>query len=146
MKTIFNYTVLLMLSAGLHPVLAQDSAASGPEVVHYSGHVLSNVDYHHGQLVPAVGVHSMQVLRANREHPELAEGSGFFCGPGAREKSVCSSRSRWRRSPGWTGPRRSRRSVRWWPIAVWARCSRYEAKRWCVTTSIKPTSLSFWSL
>lgn len=54
---------------------AQDS--TGAEIVHYSGHVLSNVDYHHGQLVPAVGVHNIQVLRANREHPDSAEGSGF---------------------------------------------------------------------
>ncbi|HLZ85599.1 MAG TPA: hypothetical protein VKQ52_00110, partial [Puia sp.] len=46
-------------------------------IVHYSGHTLSNPDYHHGQLTPAVGVHNMQVLRANREHPEPAEGSGF---------------------------------------------------------------------
>jgi hypothetical protein len=52
-------------------------AQDGTEYVHYSGHVLSNVDYHHGQLVPAVGVHNMQVLRANREHPDSAEGSGW---------------------------------------------------------------------
>jgi len=56
---------------------AQDTATSGSDIVHYSGHTLSNPDYHHGQLTPAVGVHSIQVLRANREHPELAEGSGF---------------------------------------------------------------------
>ena len=58
--------------AGIFSASAQDT-----EYVHYSGHVLSNVDYHHGQLVPAVGVHSIQVLRANREHPDSAEGSGF---------------------------------------------------------------------
>jgi hypothetical protein len=46
------------------PAQAQDS--TGAEIVHYSGHTLSNPDYHHGQLVPAVGVHSRQVLRANR--------------------------------------------------------------------------------
>jgi hypothetical protein len=53
------------------------SASQAQEIVHYSGDVLSNVDYHHGQLRPAVGVHNIQVLRANREHPELAEGSGW---------------------------------------------------------------------
>jgi len=58
---------------------AQDAASdsTGAEYVHYSGHVLSNVDYHHGQLVPAVGVHNIQVLRANRERPDSAEGSGW---------------------------------------------------------------------
>ncbi|MXV15202.1 exo-alpha-sialidase [Hufsiella ginkgonis] len=47
--------------------LAQDT-------VHYSGTTLSNVDYHHGQLASAVGVHNIQVFRANREHPEWASG------------------------------------------------------------------------
>lgn len=40
-------------------LLAQDT-------VHYSGNTLSNVDYHHGQLRPAVGVHNIQTVRANR--------------------------------------------------------------------------------
>src|SRR3982751_2773173 len=52
-------------------------AAFAQDTVHYSGTTLVNVDYHHGQLPPAMGVHNMQVLRANREHPEEAEGFGF---------------------------------------------------------------------
>ncbi len=59
---------LLVLNAG---------GLRGQDVVHYTGNVLSNVDYHHGQLRPVVGVHNIQVLRANREHPELVEGSGW---------------------------------------------------------------------
>jgi sialidase-like protein len=51
--------------------------AQDTEIMHYSGHVLSNIDYHHGMLAPAVGVHSVQVLRANRERPDSAEGSGY---------------------------------------------------------------------
>ena len=61
-------------------VSAQDSVstqAPAGDIVHYSGHTLSNVDYHHGQLSPAVGVHNIQVFRANREHPEKADGSGW---------------------------------------------------------------------
>src|ERR1700749_2689800 len=69
MKRLFVYILVLV---NVSVANAQDS-----EYVHYTGHTLSNIDYHHGQLVPAVGVHSMQVLRANREHPELAEGSGY---------------------------------------------------------------------
>lgn len=68
--------LFFLLSGGVLSVQAQEPS-TGPEIVHYSGHVLSNVDYHHGQLVPAVGVHNMQVLRANREHPDSAEGSGW---------------------------------------------------------------------
>ncbi|WP_421829689.1 six-hairpin glycosidase [Larkinella sp.] len=56
-----------LFSLALHPIFAQDT-------VRYVGQTLSNVDYHHGQLSPAVGVHNIQVFRANREHPELAGG------------------------------------------------------------------------
>lgn len=69
MRAVLLYLFFL---AGIFSANAQDT-----EYMHYSGHVLSNVDYHHGQLVPAVGVHNIQVLRANREHPDSAEGTGF---------------------------------------------------------------------
>ncbi len=48
--------ILLLLSASVN---AQDT-------VHYTGSTLSNVDYHHGQLPSVVGVHNIQVMRANR--------------------------------------------------------------------------------
>lgn len=51
-------------------VFAQDT-------VKYTGSTLSNVDYHHGQLSPAIGVHNIQVFRANREHPEWAGGNNW---------------------------------------------------------------------
>ncbi|WP_338875293.1 exo-alpha-sialidase [Spirosoma sp. SC4-14] len=47
------------------------------DTVRYIGTTLANVDYHHGQLSPAVGVHNIQVFRANREHPELAGGTNW---------------------------------------------------------------------
>jgi hypothetical protein len=47
------------------------------DTVRYTGNTVVNVDYHHGQLSPAIGVHSQQIFRANREHPELADGFGF---------------------------------------------------------------------
>lgn len=53
-------------------------AAYGQDmIVHYTGKTLSNVDYHHGQLKPAVGVHNMQIFRANREYPEKSDGFGW---------------------------------------------------------------------
>jgi hypothetical protein len=61
-------TVLLFCLT--HYAYAQDT-------VHYVGQTLSNVDYHHGQLSPAVGVHNIQVFRANRENSELAGGTNW---------------------------------------------------------------------
>lgn len=49
-------------------------AAQAQDTLRYTGSVMVNADYHHGQLVPAMGVHNIQTFRANREHPELAEG------------------------------------------------------------------------
>src|ERR1700754_1406538 len=51
--------------------------AQAQDTVHYTGNTVVNVDYHHGQLSPAVGVHSTQIFRANREHPDWADGFGF---------------------------------------------------------------------
>ncbi|GAB3018287.1 hypothetical protein GCM10027051_24240 [Niabella terrae] len=47
------------------------------DTARYRGRTLVNVDYHHGQLTPAVGVHNIQVFRANRQHPELAGGMNW---------------------------------------------------------------------
>lgn len=56
-RTIWTFSILLL------PVIlpAQDT-------VHYTGNTLANVDYHHGQLSPAVGVHNIQTMRANRSN------------------------------------------------------------------------------
>ena len=53
------------------------ACANAQDTVRYTGNTLVNVDYHHGQLAPAVGVHNVQVFRANREHPEMAEDFGW---------------------------------------------------------------------
>lgn len=62
-------------SIWLAPVLLiMVHAAQAQDTLRYTGTTLVNADYHHGQLVPAVGVHNVQTFRANREHPELADG------------------------------------------------------------------------
>lgn len=62
-------------SIWLAPVLLiMVHAAQAQDTLRYTGSTLVNADYHHGQLVPAVGVHNIQAFRANREHPELADG------------------------------------------------------------------------
>ena len=45
----------------------------GPE---YIGNIHPNCDYFHGQIPYALGVHLYQVSRANREKPELDDGTG----------------------------------------------------------------------
>jgi hypothetical protein len=50
-------TILFIINYSL--LIAQDT-------VRYIGTALSNVDYHHGQLSPAIGVHNIQTMRANR--------------------------------------------------------------------------------
>lgn len=61
-------TILLCISPLL--IKAQDTAR-------YNGSTLSNIDYHHGMLSPAVGTHNIQVVRANREMPETADDFGW---------------------------------------------------------------------
>ena len=45
--------------------------------IHYTGSTLSNPNRHDGGLSPVVGVHNIQILRANREHPSEANGQGW---------------------------------------------------------------------
>ncbi|MES1159729.1 MAG: exo-alpha-sialidase, partial [Bacteroidota bacterium] len=75
-----NIIFIASLGAMVGVSQAQDSTQTttpSRDVVHYTGLTLSNVDYHHGQLTPVVGVHNIQVFRANREHPEEADGFGW---------------------------------------------------------------------
>jgi len=47
------------------------------ELIHYSGNTLSDPTAHDGRLSPVVGVHNIQILRANREHPSASNGNGW---------------------------------------------------------------------
>jgi hypothetical protein len=59
-----KHTILILHLSLLSILLnAQDT-------VKYIGTTLSNVDYHHGQLSPAIGVHNIQTFRANRSNKE----------------------------------------------------------------------------
>lgn len=51
--------------------------AQAQDTVKYTGETLSNVDYHHGQLKPAVGVHNIQVVRAGRGFPKPENSFGW---------------------------------------------------------------------
>ena len=50
---------------------------NGQDVVRYIGKQQSNINYHDGQLPHAMGVHNIQVMRANRQHPGLSDGYGW---------------------------------------------------------------------
>lgn len=63
-----GYMLLCLLSMPISQ--AQDT-------LKYTGEAMANVDYHHGQLTPAIGVHNIQVFRANREFPNLVNGHNF---------------------------------------------------------------------
>jgi hypothetical protein len=54
-----KYCFILVYLFAIGSVTAQDT-------IRYTGSILSNVDYHHGQLSPAIGVHNIQTMRANR--------------------------------------------------------------------------------
>ncbi len=66
--TFISLLILLLNFAG--PVFSQDTAR-------YVGETMSNIDYHHGMLKSAIGVHNIQIFRANRELPVEAEGFGW---------------------------------------------------------------------
>ncbi|WP_187262078.1 exo-alpha-sialidase [Pontibacter beigongshangensis] len=70
LKRVYKTAVLALLGAWSFTAEAQDT-------IKYTGKTLSNVDYHHGQLSPAIGVHNIQVMRANRENPTPANGFGW---------------------------------------------------------------------
>lgn len=53
------------------------TSLSAQQKIHYTGSELSNPAYHDGQLSPVVGVHNIQVMRVNREHPDVSNGNGW---------------------------------------------------------------------
>lgn len=63
--------------AGAFAVLAPEAAAAQEaaavqDTARYTGSTLSNVDYHHGQLSPAIGVHNIQIFHADRSRQDTS--------------------------------------------------------------------------
>jgi hypothetical protein len=61
MRNLFRILAITIATVLVLYVNAQDTAR-------YTGKTLVNVDYHHGQLSPAIGVHNIQTMRANRSN------------------------------------------------------------------------------
>lgn len=53
------------------------AVAAQQDTVRYIGSTLSNVDYHHGELSPAVGVHNIQIMRTRRSDTTANGGYGW---------------------------------------------------------------------
>ncbi len=58
-------------------LLVLGSLNAQQDTLKYVGKTRSNIDYHHGQLSPVVGVHATQIMRASREHPQKSDGFGW---------------------------------------------------------------------
>jgi hypothetical protein len=63
LKNISYQIIFCLMILGAQSLQAQDT-------VQYIGNTLSNIDYHHGQLTPVVGVHNRQVFHADRSNTE----------------------------------------------------------------------------
>lgn len=61
MRSYKHITFFLFFLTAVIVLAAQDT-------VRFIGKTLANVDYHHGQLSPAIGVHNIQTMRANRSN------------------------------------------------------------------------------
>ena len=68
LKLVFFVTILICFTV---------IRTSAQNKIHYSGTVLSNPAYHDGQLSPVIGVHNIQVMRANRQHPDASNCNGW---------------------------------------------------------------------
>ncbi|QDH81501.1 six-hairpin glycosidase [Echinicola soli] len=72
-----KFEPLALLSIFLCLLFITSAQVFAQDTLHYSGSTLSRVDYHHGQLKPAIGVHAVQTMRANREQPDKGDGFGW---------------------------------------------------------------------
>ncbi|WP_114748481.1 exo-alpha-sialidase [Pleomorphovibrio marinus] len=70
MKMLYKIVVAAVISLNCISANAQDTLS-------YTGNTLSRIDYHHGQLRPAIGTHAQQIMRANRSMPEESDGFGW---------------------------------------------------------------------
>ncbi len=65
----FLYIFVLLVCAS--------TSTNAQEKPYYSGNERSNPARHDGQLSPVVGVHNIQVMRANRAYPDASNGNGW---------------------------------------------------------------------
>ncbi len=72
-----RWTLLLASFLLFYPQFLFAQAGSENEPVRYTGELMIDLIAHDGGLRPPVGVSNYQTMRANRTHPELADGYGW---------------------------------------------------------------------
>ncbi len=72
MRRIVGVVACLLAAAGSHA-----QTGSGGEPVRYMGGMFIDPSVHDGRLRPAIGVETREVMRANRTHPDQADGFGW---------------------------------------------------------------------
>jgi len=69
-KTKLIFFVWISFCVSVHQLPAQNK-------IHYTGSTLANPTYHDGQLSPVIGVHNIQIMRANRQYPDVSNCNGW---------------------------------------------------------------------
>ena len=77
MRQPFLVILLFLSCSSLLSGLIYAQTGTADEPVRYVGGEVANPNFHDGALRYAIGVENIQTLRANRTHPELAEGYGW---------------------------------------------------------------------
>ena len=54
--------------------LSQGQDQFRPQLKYTGEDSIANISYHDGQMRPTIGAHNYQVVRANRDYPEWADG------------------------------------------------------------------------
>ena len=58
-------------------LMIASTSINAQEKIHYTGSEWADPSAHDGRLTPVVGIHNIQVMRANREKPSAANGNGW---------------------------------------------------------------------
>lgn len=74
---IFYKSIAIAVALNLQNSMLDDQCAYAQQLVHYSGNTMSDPNSHDGRLSPVMGVHNIQIMCANREHPSVENGMGW---------------------------------------------------------------------
>ena len=74
MRVLITFCLFVSL---IFPVKGQNSNHENLIIKYNGKDNIANTDFHDGQMRPAIGTQNYQILRANRSHPETAEGTGW---------------------------------------------------------------------
>jgi hypothetical protein len=70
-----SISVLILLGGFIS--LSRGQQEPRPQLQYTGDDSIASISYHDGQMRPAIGVHNYQIIRANRDHPEWADGLGW---------------------------------------------------------------------